>query len=146
MPITKLDVEDHVQYLDLRFQLGEHDAIISKHEFAEKYAMIEEQGGSIYVHKKDGKVIATGKLLVEIKFFDNVAHIEDVVVDKDHKGIGYGKAMVHHLLHIAKERRCYKVVLQCADSLEPFYESSGLTRSGISMVKFSQSGVAGRIL
>jgi GNAT superfamily N-acetyltransferase len=27
-------------------------------------------------------------------------HIEDVVVDKDHNGIGYGKAMVHHLLHI----------------------------------------------
>jgi|688.fasta_scaffold1075967_1 glucosamine-phosphate N-acetyltransferase len=135
--ITKLDINDYEQYLKLRFQLGEYKDVISKQLFAEKYKNMEEQGGYIYVIKKDDKIIATGKLLIEIKFFDNIAHIEDIVVDKKQRGNGYGKTIVKYLLNLAVEKKCYKSILQCKNSLEFFYTSTGLNKSGISMVLFN---------
>ncbi len=67
-------------------------------------------------------------MLIEQKFIHKggiVGHIEDVVVKKEFEGQGIGMKLVLSLLDIAKKRQCYKTILNCEDSLIPFYEKIG---------------------
>lgn len=78
--------------------------------------------------KDDGAVVATGAVFMEHKFIRGgavCAHIEDIVVDKDARGLSLGKKIIQALVQIAKENGCYKVILDCGDDNVPFYEKCG---------------------
>src|SRR5262249_12258477 len=48
-----------------------------------------------YVARRDGRIVGTASLLIELKFIHKggkVAHIEDVAVHKDHQRKGIGTA------------------------------------------------------
>ena len=68
------------------------------------------------------------KVLTEIKFFDNVVHLEDIVIDRNFRGNGIGKEMVEQVMKIVPE--CYKIVLGCKDDLEKFYVKCGFEVEG----------------
>ncbi|KAF3310607.1 Glucosamine-phosphate N-acetyltransferase-like protein [Orbilia oligospora] len=60
----------------------------------------------------EGKVCATGSLIIERKFIRNcglVGHIEDIAVAKDQQGKKLGLRMINALDHIAEKAGCYKV-------------------------------------
>lgn len=89
----------------------------------------------IIVIEKDNSIIATGKLLVEYRFsyskdrsFGKVAHIEDIAVNKEFHGKGYGKEIVSHLIKIAKNLECYKCILSCNEHNIGFYEKLGFKK------------------
>ena len=46
-------------------------------------------------------------------------------VKKDFEGQGIGMKLVLSLLDVAKERKCYKTILNCEDELVSFYEKIG---------------------
>ena len=82
----------------------------------------------IAVAEKEGKIVGSATLLLETKFIHNggiVGHIEDVVVDKDHQRHKIGEKIIKYLLDIAKNRGCYKTILDCVDDVKPFYEKLG---------------------
>ena len=82
----------------------------------------------IHVATDDKKIVGSTTLFIEQKFIHGgglVGHIEDVVVRKDYEGQGIGMKLVISLLDIAKQRKCYKTILNCEDSLKPFYEKIG---------------------
>ncbi len=82
----------------------------------------------IAVAELDGKIVGSTTLLIEQKFIHNgglVGHIEDVVVDKDFQGKKIGEKIMKYLLEIAKNRGCYKTILDCTDDVKPFYEKLG---------------------
>ena len=82
----------------------------------------------IHVATDDKKIVGSTTLFIEQKFIHDgglVGHIEDVVVRKDYEGQGIGMKLVISLLDIAKQRKCYKTILNCEDSLKPFYEKIG---------------------
>ena len=82
----------------------------------------------IHVAIDDKKIVGSTTLLIEQKFIHDgglVGHIEDVVVRKDYEGQGIGMKLVISLLDVAKQRKCYKTILNCEDSLKPFYEKIG---------------------
>jgi len=54
-----------------------------------------------------------------------VGHIEDVAVHKNKQGCGVGKKLVDHLVEAAKGWGCYKIILDCAADLIPYYSKSG---------------------
>lgn len=84
----------------------------------------------IVITNTTGIVIATGMLLIEQKLIHNcglVGHIEDISVEKIHQGKGIGKKIVNHLINLAKERKCYKVILNCKSENIAFYEKCGFT-------------------
>lgn len=54
-----------------------------------------------------------------------VCHIEDLVVHKDHRGQQIGSELVDHVVNYAKEKGCYKTILNCNDQVEPFYQKLG---------------------
>ena len=86
----------------------------------------------IYVAIDNKKIVGSTTLLIEQKFIHDgglVGHIEDVVVRKDYEGQGIGMKLVISLLDVAKQRRCYKTILNCEDSLKQFYEKIGFKKT-----------------
>ena len=90
----------------------------------------------IHVEELDGKIVGSTTLLVEQKFIHEggiVGHIEDVVVKKEFEGQGIGMKLVLSLLDIAKERKCYKTILNCEYGLIQFYEKIGFKQKSNEM-------------
>ena len=86
----------------------------------------------IHVAIDDKKIVGSTTLFIEQKFIHDgglVGHIEDVVVRKDYEGQGIGMKLVISLLDVAKQRKCYKTILNCEDSLKPFYEKIGFKKA-----------------
>jgi glucosamine-phosphate N-acetyltransferase len=82
----------------------------------------------IAVAEFDGRIVGATTLLIESKFIHDgglVGHIEDVVVDKEHQGQKIGEKIMNYLIEIAKNRGCYKTILDCTEDVKPFYEKLG---------------------
>ena len=84
-----------------------------------------------YVALLDGEIVGTASLIIEPKFINDggiVGHIEDVAVRNDTQLHGIGGQLVRHLLEVSRREGCYKVILDCADHVVPFYEKLGFHR------------------
>ncbi len=82
----------------------------------------------VAVAELDGKIVGSTTLLIEPKFIHKgglVGHIEDVVVDKKFQGQKIGEKIMKYLLEFAKNRGCYKTILDCTEDVKPFYEKLG---------------------
>jgi len=82
----------------------------------------------VVVAELDGKIVGSITLLIEPKFIHKggvVGHIEDVVIDKKFQGQKIGEKIMKYLLEFAKNRGCYKTILDCTDDVKPFYEKLG---------------------
>ena len=53
---------------------------------------------------------------------------EDVVVDDSKRRLGVGSSLIKGLIKIAKEKGCYKVILNCSDKNIPFYSKFGFLK------------------
>ena len=85
----------------------------------------------IHVAIDNKKIVGSTTLLIEQKFIHDgglVGHIEDVVVRKDYEGKGIGIKLVTSMLECAKEKNCYKTILDCKDDVKQFYERIGFKR------------------
>jgi glucosamine-phosphate N-acetyltransferase len=82
----------------------------------------------IYLLYDEDKIVGSGTLLIENKIihnFKNVGHIEDIVVDKNTRGKGYGRIIINHLIDESKNLDCYKIILNCCNNCISFYEKFG---------------------
>ncbi len=82
----------------------------------------------VAIAELDGKIVGSTTLLIEPKFIHKgglVGHIEDVVVDKKFQGQKIGEKIMKYLLEFAKNRGCYKTILDCTEDVKPFYEKLG---------------------
>ena len=88
---------------------------------------------NIYVFIEDGKPVGMITLLIEQKLIHGgkcVAHIEDLVVDKEYSGLGIATKLLTYVINIAKINNCYKIILDCKRELFPFYEKVGFQIRG----------------
>lgn len=86
---------------------------------------------AIFVAQHQGRIIGSTTLLIEQKFIHDggkVGHIEDVVVLKEFQSKGIGVIIIKAVLEYAKSQGCYKTILDCDDSVRPFYEKLGFAR------------------
>lgn len=136
MTIRLLKTEDYYKgFLELLGQLT-ITPIVSYQDFCERFNEIDNL---IYVIEENNIIIATASIFIEKKFIRNlgiVGHIEDVVVDNKYHGQGLGKKLILHLLEIAKNNKCYKVILDCSEENVGFYEKCGFENKGIEMAKY----------
>ena len=98
--------------------------------------ILENENHIIHVAELNGKIVGSTTLLIEQKFIHEggfVGHIEDVVVNKEFEGHGIGMKLVLSLLDVAKEKKCYKTILNCEDTLIPFYEKIGFKQKSTEM-------------
>ena len=97
---------------------------------------INSQDAHIFVAMKgegnSSEIIGTTTVLIEQKFIRGgakVAHIEDVSTKKEFEGHGVAKAVMTEAMEYAKERGCYKVILDCSTETVGFYEKIGFKRN-----------------
>ena len=54
-------------------------------------------------------------------------------MDKNCRGRGMGLVIVRALMKVADQMGCYKVILDCSEDNQPFYEKCGLNRKEVQM-------------
>jgi GNAT superfamily N-acetyltransferase len=91
-----------------------------------------------YVVEIDDKVVACGALLRELKYSRSgprcfCYHIQDVVVDKAHRGKGIAQFLVKELAKKALRVSGYSVKLSCSPALVGLYEKCGFREEGVAM-------------
>ena len=87
---------------------------------------------------KSREVIGTATLFIEQKFIHNggkVGHIEDVATRKGYEGRGIGREIINKIITIARDRGCYKIILDCDEKVSKFYEKIGFKKKAI-MLRF----------
>lgn len=106
-----------------------------KSTYDEVWSRFASQPNIVAVVAVEGtQVVGYGVSLIESKIRGGkLAHIEDIVSHPGSRGQGIGRAIVQHLVERAISDGCYKVVLNCSEHNQLFYEKCGFKASGSSM-------------
>jgi len=94
------------------------------------------QRGKIIVCIIDNKIIGTGTIIYETKLIHGgkkVGHIEDLVVNPEHRSQGIASQILKRLVEDSIKNDCYKVILDCNYNMIDFYERNGFTHKNAQM-------------
>jgi glucosamine-phosphate N-acetyltransferase len=134
--IRPLNNNDYTNYLQLikQFRL----TTFTEEEYNRTLNHIHTHS-TIWVLEHKNELIGTITILYEYKFISNIvklAHVEDVCIDRRYRKQGLGTLLLKFAISEAKKKECYKIILDCDETLEPFYNKSGMIKNGIQMVKY----------
>ena len=134
--IRRLEKSDyHRKFLQLLEQLTTVDANNILHEdFCKR---LDNINSNIFIIIHNNTIVASGTIYIEKKFIHHlgaVGHIEDIVVDVKHRKKGLGKMMINYLTEYVKNKKCYKVILNCAKKNIGFYKKCGYKQKEVEMV------------
>lgn len=125
---------DKKEIFDLLKQLTEAPEIT--HEKYNDIVSSLNDNHNIFTFVDNGKTVGLITLFIEQKLIHGgkcVAHIEDLVVDREYRRKGISSALIGHVMQYINNKNCYKVILNCKEELEPVYENSGFQKKGIQM-------------
>lgn len=128
------------KYLELLAEL----TIVSNIEttvFIENIATIHQMGCIIvkYISSPgldDFTMIASGTIIIEPKIIrggKSVGHIEDIVVKREYRGNKIAQDILEQLKGLAREKNCYKIILDCGQNVKKVYEHYGFEEKGCQM-------------
>ncbi|KAL0213524.1 hypothetical protein RCL1_007150 [Eukaryota sp. TZLM3-RCL] len=145
--LRPLAIEDFhagfLQVLEGLTEVGE----VSEAQFIESFNSLEFSDNKHILVIEDldrNIIIATGSLFIEQKFSHGckkVGHIEDVSVLPNHQKNHLGITIVQHLVDYARDLGCYKVILQCTEANQSFYEKAGFKRCATSLSKYFEQPI-----
>lgn len=135
MSIRELASRDYNEYIKLMKQLTNYEYNTSIEDFSRKLELNANYMKIFVLVNDNDSVIGTGTVVKLEKLHNNcAAQIEDVVIDEQYRGKGYGKLIVEYLVNYAyKNYKCYKVILNCLDHNIQFYEKIGFIKSSNQM-------------
>jgi len=87
----------------------------------------------------DFEIIGSGTVYLEPKLIRNgqsVGHIEDIVVKSQYRGNKISQNILNKLKKYAEEKNCYKVILDCEESVCKVYKSNGFDIKGFQMAQY----------
>ncbi len=82
----------------------------------------------------EGRIIGFARVLSDFTF---KAMVFDIIISKQHRGLGLGKALVERILSHERLKYVKSFELYCPDRLVPFYEKLGFVK-GTSSLLFNQ--------
>jgi glucosamine-phosphate N-acetyltransferase len=131
------------KYLNLLNELSESQNI-SNDLFLENIKKISTTGiimvGYIgTIGMEDFDIVGSGTVYLEPKIIrsgKSVGHIEDIVVKSNFRGKKISQVILNELKEFAFKSNCYKVILDCEESVCPVYKSNGFEIKGIQMAKY----------
>lgn len=91
----------------------------------------------VFVIEKDNLIVGSITVLIEQKIIHSmgkVAHIEDLITHKSYRGQHIATTLIEEAKQYTKKNNCYKIILNCNEVLEPFYERNGFTKKEMQMV------------
>jgi glucosamine-phosphate N-acetyltransferase len=138
MEYRKLSIEDyHNNYFDLLSQLT-NAFTISFDQFSQFIKSLNDNH-QVWILIDNNIIIGSATLIIEQKLthgFKSVGHIEDVIIHSDYRGMNLGSEIVKKLIDISQNSNCYKVILDCNDKKEIFYNKCDMVKTGIQMSKY----------
>lgn len=132
MEIRRLTKDDLPSLLRLYRQLSPEDEFPSAGSAQEIWQRIEAQESIIYLGAVEaGEVVATCFLVIIPNLChggQNICLVENVVTDEKCRRMGLGWKVIAEAVRIAREKGCYKVMLQSGSQrtgAHRFYEEIG---------------------
>lgn len=104
---------------------------LTEEEAIEVFRKRMRQKIQTYVALMEERIVGTASLIIEPKFINNggvVGHIEDVAVHQAYQQHGVGAQLIEFVLQECRKHHCYKVILDCAEEVIPFYKKMGFHR------------------
>lgn len=129
--IRELKITDYYKYICLLNNFRPSN--VNYNRFINIYNSIFNNNGVVYVYLHDDQIIGTGTLVIEEKFIHDgskYAHIEDIFVDKNHRGKKIGKQILEKLIDYSKNKKCRLCKLNCDKELIEFYTKNGFVPNG----------------
>lgn len=83
--------------------------------------------------------VGSGTVIIEPKIIrggKSVAHIEDIVVSSKWRGKKISQSILNQLKDFALNSNCYKVILDCAESVSGVYKLNGFEIKGLQMGQY----------
>jgi len=117
--VTELDTNLYLENLEKISNIGTIIVCYIGTPFSEKFDIIAS--GTIII---EPKIIRGGK---------SVGHIEDIVVKNTYRGRQISSDILNLLKTVAREKDCYKVILDCNKEVKKVYNRSGFEEKGIQM-------------
>lgn len=132
--IRWINIKDYDSIFNLLSQLTDSPTI----DFKIYKSIIDKLGNNhfIFVYEFNNKVIGCISLLIEQKLIHGgkcVGHIEDLVVDLPYRKQNFGNELINYCIEICKNKNCYKIILDCKEILEKFYNKNNFVKQGICM-------------
>ena len=87
----------------------------------------------ILVYEQDNLPIGMITLIIEPKLIHNgksVGHIEDLVIDFQHRHNNIAKLLIEYCIEYCKNNNCYKIILDAKPELTKFYEKFNFKNQG----------------
>ena len=132
--------EDYKQITSLLSEAFKYENTLSFKDFAD--CMLEREKGNkintFVLRDGDGIIVGTATVILENKLLHNnakVAHVEDVAIQADLRGYGYGAKLMDEVKSFAEDMGCYKIVLYCSSFNEVFYKKCGYRHTSALMRK-----------
>lgn len=128
--IRELNIEDYENYLELMYQFTNYEYKTNLEKFKRK---LNNDNLKVFILINQNKIIGSGSIFKLEKLHNNsVGLIEDVIIDENFRGKSYGKKIIQHLKDYGiKNWGCYKVILNCIESNNVFYEKCGFEKCGV---------------
>jgi len=95
---------------------------------------INDPNSTTMVVCEGSTIIGVASIHIIYKLSRTLGLIEDVAVDKNHRGKGVGKSIVEKLIEIGKQKNCDKIILNTSEKNSKFYEKIGFEKNEIQMV------------
>ncbi len=96
--------------------------------------------GRIFVLQSHGQIFGMINLLFTISTAEGgfVMILEDLVIHPQHRGMGYGSALMNHAIAYAKEKQFLRITLLAENKRHPsvrFFEGHGFALSGMTVMR-----------
>lgn len=88
---------------------------------------------NIYLYLLNDKLIGMITLFIEDKLIHTgrrVGHIEDLVVDPKYRCNGIAKQLLDYVIDNCRKNNCYKIILDCHESMISFYNKNNFIEVG----------------
>lgn len=121
--ISNITLEDYEQY-------KEHIQSDFTFETYKNFIKNLSSNHQIIVLKHNDIIVGSATVIIEYKLTHGgckMGHIENVLVNDNMRGKGYGQLIINKLIKICKDNGCYRIDLICSEDLLPFYKKINRT-------------------
>ena len=136
--IEQATLEDLPQLTDLLFDLFSHEADFvpdrSKQMRGLRLILEQPNRGRIFVLRENGTILGMINLLFTISTAEGgfVILLEDVIVNRDHRGKGFGDKLLRHAMEYARKKDFVRITLltdRMNEEGQRFFKSHGFVES-----------------
>jgi glucosamine-phosphate N-acetyltransferase len=136
--IRNIEPTDCSEYLSLMKEFHNYSYNISFDDFNQQLQIFKDTKFCnilVLFSIKENKLIGAGSIFNLIKLHNNsVGQIEDVIITKNYRGLGYGKLLIDKLTEVGLNNfKCYKIILNCLEKNVEFYKKCNFAIAGYEM-------------